>query len=306
MHPSRRRFLATSAAAAAGALFRPVTGWGFPSPFVPRDFTSIRRNVGFFTMRGGTIGYLVNDGGVAVVDSQYPEQAGVCIDGLNERSGGRPVDALINTHHHGDHTAGNVAFRGVARQVVAHRQAAEHMRNPPVGTPPDDQLYPTATFDDAWSLDLGDERIHARYRGRAHTGGDAVVTFERANVTHMGDLMFHVLHPVVDRAAGATMRGWMDVLQATVDAHDADTIYIFGHAGADHPVTGGADALLRFRDYLGAVLAFVEEQVNAGLGPTEILELRGPLTGFEEYGPFRDSNPRDALDVAVAEVTGAG
>lgn len=305
MHPSRRRFLATSAAAAAGALFRPVAGWSLPSPFAPRDFTAIRRNVGFFTMRGGTIGYLVNGGGVAVVDSQFPEQAQACIDGLNERSGGRPVDVLINTHHHGDHTAGNVAFRGVAQNVVAHRQAADHMRNPPGGSPPDDPLYPTTTFDDEWSVDLGDERVHARYRGRAHTSGDAVITFERANVAHMGDLMFHMRHPVVDRAAGATMRGWMDVLQATVDAHDDETVYIFGHAGSEYPVTGGGADLIGFRDYLGAVLAFVEEQVNAGLGPTEILELRDPLPGFEAYGPFGRSSARNALDVAVAEVTGA-
>lgn len=306
MNPSRRRFLATTAAAAAGALLRPAGAFALPAWALPRDFTAIRRNVGFFTMRGGTIGYLVNDGGVAVVDSQFPEQAQACIDGLNEQSGGRGVDVLLNTHHHGDHTGGNVAFRGVAREVVAHRQAADHMRNPPGGSPPEDQLYPTRTFEDEWSADVGDERVHARFRGRAHTSGDAVITFERANVAHMGDLMFHMRHPVVDRAAGATLRGWMDVLQATVDAHDADTIYIFGHAGAELPVTGGADALLGFRDYLGAVLAFVEEQVNAGLGPDEITQMRGPLAGFEAYGPFGNPSARNALDVAVAEVTSGG
>lgn len=41
---------------------------------------------------------------------------------------------LINTHHHADHTFGNGEFRGVARSVVAHVQADEHLRGTPGGT----------------------------------------------------------------------------------------------------------------------------------------------------------------------------
>src|SRR5690349_16306566 len=68
------------------------------------------------------------------------------MQGLNERSGNRPVDLLINTHHHGDHTGGNIAFRGNAKKVVAHAKAAEHMKMPPGAQPPADQLYPDTTF----------------------------------------------------------------------------------------------------------------------------------------------------------------
>jgi cyclase len=266
-------------------------------------FTPIRRNVGYFTMRGGTVGYLLNDGGVAVVDSQFPAEAQSLVEGLNQRSGGRPVDLLINTHHHGDHVGGNIAFRGVARRVVAHAQAAEHMRQPPGGQPPADQLYPDTTFTATWAADVGDERVHVRHHGRAHTSGDAVITFERANVAHMGDLMFHRRHPVVDRAAGATMRGWMDVLDRTVAQHDAGTLYIFGHAGSGLPVTGSRADLLHFRDYLGGVLAFVDAQVRAGRGRDEILAMREPLRGFEAFGPFGQPGPRDALTCAYEELT---
>lgn len=255
-------------------------------------------------MRGGTIGYLINDGGVVVVDSQFPEQARACIDGLNERSNGRPVDLLLNTHHHGDHSAGNIAFRGVARRVVAHRQADAHMRNPPGGSPPDDQLFPDTTFTDEWSSEVGDERVIARHHGRAHTSGDAVITFERANVAHMGDLMFRMRHPVVDGPAGATLRGWMSVVEAAVDTHDGDTIFICGHAAADYPVTCSAADLLGFRDYLGGVLAFVEAQIQAGHNEDEILAMRDPLSGFEAYGPFGAASARDPLTVAYQEITG--
>jgi cyclase len=313
---NRREFLYTSAAAtllaalgrpsALGAALRPsARGATLPQQAA---FTPIRRNVGYFTMRGGTVGYLVNDGGVAVVDSQYPAEAAALLDGLNTRSGGRPVDALINTHHHGDHTAGNVAFRDVARRVVAHANADEHMRRPPGGQapggqPPADALFADTTFTDTWSADIGDERIVARYHGRAHTSGDAVITFERANVVHMGDLMFNQRHPLVDGPAGATIRGWMTVLERAVREHAADTIYIFGHANTGLPVTGGHTALTAFRDYFEALLAFVDGQVRAGRSRDEVLAMREPLDGFESYGRFGQANPRDALTVAYEEVT---
>src|SRR5688500_2214875 len=179
MSTSRRDFFATSAAAALlAALGRP--GFSYASlqqQAAQPVFTPIRRNVGYFTMRGGTIGYLVNPGAVVVVDSQFPPEAKACLDGLNSRSGNRPVDFLINTHHHGDHSGGNLSFRGSAKKLVAHAKADEHMRQPPGGQPPADQLYPDTTFTDAWTAEIGDERIRARHYGRAHTSGDSVITF---------------------------------------------------------------------------------------------------------------------------------
>jgi cyclase len=336
MSSSRRDFLATSATLAAGA----ILGRPLPVPASPpvqpahtavpvlaaqANFTPIRRNVGTFTMRGGTVGWLVNPGGVAVVDTQFPAEAQALLAGLQERSGNRGVDVLINTHHHGDHTGGNGVFRGVARGVVAHGMADQHMRRAPqppqqaqqgqqpqqpqpaqqqpTQPPPPAPLYPDITFTHSWSAGVGDERIVARHHGRAHTSGDAVITFERANVVHMGDLAFHRRHPVVDRAAGASMRNWARVLEHVVDAHARDTIYIFGHAGEGLPVTGSAAELLQFRDYLSAVLAFVEQHVAAGRSREEILAMRAPLAGFEAWGPFGQAGARDPLTVAYEEVT---
>jgi cyclase len=304
MSTSRREFIATSAVAAIfAALGRPSVTLGLQQQ-VPRPvFTPIRRNVGFFTMRGGTIGYLVNPGGVAVVDSQFPAEASTFVEGIRQRAEGRGVDVLINTHHHGDHTGGNISFRGVARSVVAHEKAAEHMRHPPGGEPPQDQLFPDLAFSDSWSADIGDEHIVARHYGRAHTSGDIVITFERANVVHMGDLMFNRRHPVVDRAAGATMRNWMTVLDRTVEDHAADTVYIFGHANSEQPVTGGRDDLMVLRNYFDALLTFVDNQVRAGHSREQILAMREPLRGFEEFGPFGQPSARDPLTCAYEEVT---
>jgi cyclase len=323
MSPSRRDFIASSAAAALGVAFgRPLSAFAQQATQPQPLFTPIRRNLGTFTMRGGTVGWLVSRGGVAVVDTQFPVEARALLDGLQTRSNNRGVDVLLNTHHHGDHTSGNPVFRGVARRVVAHGMADQHMRRAPSWPQPQQQqqqqqpaqpqpqqqnapdpLYPDTTFTHIWSADVGDERIVARHHGRAHTSGDAVITFERANVVHMGDLMFHRRHPVVDRAAGASMRNWMRVLEQTVNGHTRDTIYIFGHANTGLAVTGSSADLLQFRDYLGAVLAFVEKQIAAGRTREQVLAMREPLAGFEPWGPFGQASARDPLTVAYEEVT---
>ena len=303
MSPTRRAFVATTATAAAAAALRPSFAFARQAQEAQAVFTPIRGDVGYFTMRGGTIGYLVNADAVVAVDSQFPEQANALIAGLSERSGGRRVDTLINTHHHGDHTGGNISFRGVTDMVVAHAKAAEHMHNPPGGQPPEDQFYPTLAFSDSWVGDTGAERISARHYGRAHTSGDIVVTFEQANVAHMGDLVFHRRHPVVDRAAGATLRGWMTVLDRTLADHPRDTFYIFGHAAVGLQPIGTHTDLRRFHDYIEAVLQWVGAEVRAGKSRDEILAAQEPVSGFEDYGPFGNPGAREIRTCAYEEIT---
>lgn len=316
---SRRDFLVSSALSVGAAVARPLTGsaWQTPPTQTPAQspmptlvptpvFTPIRRNVGFFTMRGGTIGYLIDPAAVAVVDSMYAAEAKTFLEGLNTRSNNRPVDVLLNSHHHDDHSFGNISFKGAAKKIVSHARAAELMKTRPGLTPTTaEQLFPDTTFTDTWTVDAGAERIRAKFYGPAHTSGDIVVTFERANVVHMGDLMFNQRHPLVDRASGASLRNWISVLERTPSDHSADTIYIFGHANpnADLPVTGGASDLKRFRDYIDALLTFVGGQIKAGKSREEILAMRDPLKGFETFGRFGAANPRDPITVAYEELT---
>lgn len=81
--------------------------------------------------------------------------------------------------------------------------------------------------------------------------------------------------------------------------------YITFIANAGLPVTGGQADLTMLRDYFGALLAFVQSQVNAGRSREEILAMRDPLAGFESFGPFGRPSPRDALTCAYEEITAA-
>jgi Zn-dependent hydrolases, including glyoxylases len=75
-------------------------------------FATIRRGVGTFVLEGGTIGWLMTADAAVVVDAQMPKTAPACVAGLKAMRK-PPFDALVNTHHHGDHTGGNGVFRPV-------------------------------------------------------------------------------------------------------------------------------------------------------------------------------------------------
>ena len=211
-----------------------------PPPAVPK-FEDVRRNVGIFTMRGGTIGWLVNKDAVLVVDTQYPDTAKTCLDGLKQKTGGRGLDLVINTHHHADHTGGNAVFRAEAKKLVAQAGVPALQRQVAAATPNGPApVVADATFDKTWSEKLGDETVTARFNGPGHTGADAIVHFERAHVVHMGDLLFLERHPRVDRAAGASIQNWMKILEKVDKDMPADTIFIAGHAKEGLPLTVGS------------------------------------------------------------------
>lgn len=281
---NRREFLKSGAAVSVGLLARSTLSAQTPptsststvpvqAPTLVTEFHPLRGNVGYFTGRGGTIGWLSSPDALLAIDTQFPDTAAIFVKDLPGRDG-RVFDAVINTHHHGDHTGGNGVLKPVTKIIVAQtnvpalmRAAANRMPNAPAPT------FPDATFPLAWRQDFGTETVSAHYFRPAHTSGDIVVHFEKANVVHTGDLMFNRIYPVIDRAAGGSFKGWVTTLDELVKTYPSDAIYIFGHGNAKFGVTGGHADMLVFRDYLAALLAYVETGIKAGKTKEEIVKL---------------------------------
>jgi len=280
---SRREFLNTSSLALTGATLSRVPLLGQAAQATPpvTKFEDIRRNVGFFTGQGGTIGWLATPDGALAVDSQFPATAPACVEGLKAKSP-KGVDMLINTHYHGDHTGGNAAFRAAVKSIVQQERCAQlHKDTTAKAGTAAQQAYADVTFGESWSRTLGDEKIWANYYGPGHTGGDAVIFFEKANVVHMGDLMFNRLHPRVDRPSGASIKNWISLLDKVANKH-RDATFIFGHAKAGMPVTGPAKELLYLKDYFSAVLEHAQKGLRAKQSKEEIIGIQ-TLPGFPDH-----------------------
>ena len=248
----------------------------------PWKITMLRNDIGIFTEKGGTIAFLLHKSGIVVVDSQFPEQSQHLIAELKKKSE-QPFKLLINTHHHGDHSSGNISFKGIVEHVLAHENSKKNQEvSAKAQKSEDKQLYPDQTYTDTWCEKAGKEKICLYYYGAGHTNGDSFIHFEHANIVHCGDLVFNRRHPFVDRGAGANMKSWMQVLDKAIAKFDKKTIYVFGHSGTGYEVTGKTDDLEKFRDYLGNVLKFTEGEIKAGKTKEEILKTT-VIPGTEEW-----------------------
>jgi cyclase len=289
-------------AAAAPATPPPSAALARPALAAVTEFRPLRRDVGIFTGRGGTIGWLASKDALVVVDTQFPDTAATCLAGL-PGGANRKVDVVLNTHHHADHTSGNPVFKPAARTIVAHAnvpklQFAAADKANTLGQ----QVYADTTFTDVWRRQLGDEIITAEYHGAAHTSGDISILFEKANVVHLGDLVFNRMYPVIDRPAGASIRHWAKVLEEIVATYPADAIYVFGHGNPKFGVTGKRDELLVLRDYFSAILDYTQKRITAGDPKEKIVALEN-FPGFEDFHAPLPNRLGLNLSVAYDELT---
>lgn len=245
----------------------------------------LRGNIGVFTERGGTIGFMLGNDGIVVIDAQFPDTAPHLIEELKKKTD-HPFTYLLNTHHHGDHTSGNIAFQGLVQHVVAQEnslanQKAVAEKN---GTT-DKQLYPDTTFKTEWKLKLSDEKIKAAWFGPGHTNGDAVYHFENANIMHVGDLMFNKRHPIVDRSAGASIRSWIGDLEQIAKEADKSTIIIFGHSLNPGEETGSVEDIRKFHDYLTKLMDFAASEIKKGTAKEDFIKNTAIPGATEWSGP---------------------
>lgn len=248
----------------------------------PYRMKMVRDTVGVFSEKGGTIAYLRTKEGWVVVDTEFPEQAQHLIEAL-KKTADIPIHLLINTHHHGDHTGGNIAFKGIVAHVVAHENSLKNQKAVAEKAKTEDkQLYPDITFGKGWKKKVGDESIRAYYYGPGHTDGDGLIHFENANVLHMGDLMSNRRYPFIDRSAGASIKNWITILDKTLTTFDDKTLFVFGHAFDPEKITGGKEDIKASRDYFEKLLVFVGQEIKAGKSKEEVLKATA-IPGVTEW-----------------------
>jgi cyclase len=238
----------------------------------PYKMKMLRNDIGIFTEKGGTIAYYISKKNIAFVDAEFPEQSKHLIDAL-QKDPAKPFEILINTHHHMDHTAGNISFKGIITHVAAHtnsllnqQRVAKEQNKEAL------QLYPDITYGDTWEYKKMKENIKTFYYGPAHTNGDSIIFFPHANIAHLGDLVFNRRWAFIDRSAGASIKNWIIALEKIQQEFDSDTLFVFGHAFDPEKVTGNKADIKAMQDYLKNLLAFVNSQIKAGKTKDEIIK----------------------------------
>lgn len=174
--------------------------------------TKVSGNVFMLEGAGGNIGVSVGPDGILIVDDQFAPLADKIKAALKTLGEGK-LKFVLNTHYHGDHTGGNIAFGPdaliIAQANVRKRLSTEQISkffNRTTPASPKEAL-PVITFDQAVSIFFNGEEIKLIHFPKGHTDGDSVVFFPGSNVVHMGDDFFNGRFPVVDLEAGGDVEG---------------------------------------------------------------------------------------------------
>jgi cyclase len=229
--------------------------------------------IGVFTESGGTILFAITKEGVVVVDTQFPDNAKHCIDEIKLKTD-KKFTLLINTHHHSDHTAGNIAFKGMIDVIVAHENSLKNQQDNAIKSKKEAaQLYPNITYDKVWSKKVGKERVTLHYLGKGHTNGDSFVHFEKANIVHLGDLVFNRRYPYIDKNNGANIAEWIKTLTTATEKFNEKTTYVCGHAGDGFDIVITKADILLFREYLSNLLKLATEKIATGITKEDFMKL---------------------------------
>jgi len=215
-------------------------------------------------------GFLVGPQGVISIDSCSTQRRTRAYQRAIATVTAAPVRAVVNTHHHGDHTFGNCLFPGAAiigqERTRAEAIASGPPRDLPVWDGPDwGELTldpPFVTFADELALHAGDLRAEVRFVGSpAHTTNDSIVWIPERSVLFCGDLIFNGGTPFV---LMGSVEGTIEVLERVIRLLAASTI-VPGHGPVFHD-PAPIDATL---DYLQFVLGLGRESRAAGVPPLQ-------------------------------------
>lgn len=289
----------------------------------------LRTGVWVLSQRGGrgkTAGnalLIATEDGPVLVDTMFGSMSDDLLSDV-VRLGGRGPTAIINSHHHPDHTGGNFIFTPKPR-IIAHANLAPRLSNtietqikPMVvqqaralrargdvdqaqellsraATFRVDDFAPTQTLTDELKLTIGGVDIEIHHLGAAHTDNDIIVMVPGHGIVHMGDLLWTGLHAFIDRSSGASAAGWQAALAKADSLLSAGSIVVPGHG-----TLTDRTALPVQSAYFDQLRDVVSAAIDEGRTRDEIRAMKPDV--FRDLG-FKQLEPK-CLDAMYDELAG--
>ena len=259
-----------------------------------RDFSKVEITArpvaeGLYVLEGagGNMAVSVGEDGVFLVDDQFAPLTEKIVAAI-ARITPKPVRFVLNTHWHGDHTGGNENLGRAGAIIVAHdnvrrRMSAEQFNDFFSSKTPASPrgALPVVTFSGGTvTFHLNGEELRAVHAANAHTDGDTIVHFVKADVIHSGDIVWNGLYPFIDIASGGSVEGTVAACDLMLKMSTPGTRIIAGHG----PSVVTPAEVRAFRDMLATILARVKALVEQGRSLEQIKEAKVSAEFDEKWG----------------------
>jgi glyoxylase-like metal-dependent hydrolase (beta-lactamase superfamily II) len=300
------RFLSVSVAVLVGAgsavVTRALAQQDQNFDAVQMDVQQVSGNVYMVVGAGGNTTVFTGPEGVLVVDTQFAPLSAKLLDVIKKLSD-QPIRWIVNTHMHGDHIGGNEAIAKAGRtraggnvvgdigqaatataRIIAHENTLNHlvMANPPLPS----AALPTDTFfNERKDMLFNGEAIQMFHQPAAHTDGDLLVHFRRADVLSTGDLFTTVMYPYIDEANGGTIDGYIKALNNIIaitvpsNVNEGGTMVIPGHGRLSDE-----QDVIEYRDMVTIVRDRIREYVMRGMTLDQVKAKKPTLDFDPRYG----------------------
>jgi len=285
----------------------------------------VQGNVSLIAGAGGNIAVQVGNEGVLVVDTGLAGTSDAVLAEIRTLSD-KPLQYILNTHFHPDHTGGNEAIRkagttitganvtgnltdaAVGAQILAHLNVLDRM-SAPTGTqsPTPPGAWPTDTefIQNHKDLFFNDEVIQMLHQPAAHTDGDSLAWFRRSDVIATGDIFVTTGYPFIDIARGGSIQGELDALNNLLDLaiskHDEEggTYLIPGHGRLCDRWE-----LIEYRDMVTIIRDRIQAGIKKGMTLEQVKAARPTMDYDARYGADKGFGTTDQFVEAVYKSLG--
>jgi cyclase len=285
----------------------------------------VQGNIYMLVGSGGNITVQVGDMGVLIVDTGLAASADKVIEAIHKLAPAKPLQYIINTHVHPDHTGGNEKLRAAGvtitganvtgdisdaskgAAIIAHQNILDRMSasipNKAGGTTTAAPVgaWPTDTFlGDRKTLWFNDESVDITHEKNAHTDGDSIVFFRRSDVISTGDIFVTTGYPFIDLERGGSIQGELDALNNLLDLaiskHDEEggTYVIPGHGRLCDRWE-----LVEYRDMVTIIRDRIQAMIKKGMTVDQVKAARPTMDYDARYGADKGFGSTDSFVEAV-------
>jgi len=218
----------------------------------------------------GNVLVLSGPDGIFMVDSMYAPMHDKLLAAIREISDA-PIKYLVNTHMHGDHTAGNAALAAVGATVIGQENIYPRLQT----LAPEN--LPALTYSNSITLHLNGEEVWIFWPESAHTDHDSMIYLKNANILHVGDVPSNLRYPNIGIDDGGSVEGMTRAARLVLEMTNADTRIMAGHLG---PLVPRQEMVAQL-EMFAQVSQRIQTMIDRGMSLEEVLAAR-PTADFDE------------------------